>query len=524
MVEQPHVATILNVNDDEASRYMVSRMLQLAGYRVLEAATGVEALQRAQAKPDVVVLDIKLPDLSGYEVCARLRANPETSSIAVLHTSATFVTPDKKAKGLDGGADAYLTQPFEASELIATVRSLLRMRLAEREMRRRAEELAEADRRKDEFLAMLAHELRNPLAAITTAVGILDRRPAPDEKEARMRGIIHRQARHLSRLVDDLLDVSRITQGKVELRREKCDLRSLLEQALTTERPLFEARGLTLDVALPERPLWLEADATRLEQVFVNLLDNAAKYTDAGGRVQVRAELELSGGEAVAVVRVKDSGIGIPAEALPRVFDLFAQVDTTLERSRGGLGIGLTLVRSLVQMHGGRVSALSEGMGYGSEFVVRLPLLAATDAALLGPASACPRGGSPRRILVVEDNPDARQSLHELLELWGHEVTPAPDGLSGLSLAVTRRPEVALVDIGLPGLDGYRLAHELRARVGEHIRLVAITGYGGPEGRNRALAAGFDVHLVKPVQPEELARTLAGLPPAGAAEKDSSAA
>jgi CheY-like chemotaxis protein len=310
----------------------------------------------------------------------------------------------------------------------------------------------------------------------------------------------------------------------VELRRERCDLRSLLEQALSTERPLFEARGLTLDAALPERPLWLEADATRLEQVFVNLLDNAAKYTDAGGRVSVRAELELVGGEAVAVVRVKDSGIGIPAEALPRLFDLFTQVDTTLERTRGGLGIGLTLVRSLVQMHGGRVSALSEGMGYGSEFVVRLPLLAATDAALLGPVSTCPRGGSPRRILVVEDNPDARQSLHELLELWGHQVTTAPDGLSGLSLAVTRRPEVALVDIGLPGLDGYRLAHELRARVGEHIRLVAITGYGGPEGRNRALAAGFDVHLVKPVQPEELARTLAGLPPPGAAEKDSSAA
>jgi two-component system, sensor histidine kinase len=524
VVEQPIPATVLNVNDDEASRYLISRMLQLAGYRVLEAATGVEALQRAQAKPDVIILDIKLPDLSGYEVCARLRANPETSSIAVLHTSATFVTPDKKAKGLDGGADAYLTQPFEASELIATVRSLMRMRHAEREMRRKAEELAEADRRKDEFLAMLAHELRNPLAAITTAVGILDRRPAPDEKEARMRGIIHRQARHLSRLVDDLLDVSRITQGKVELRRERCDLRSLLEQALTTERPLFEARGLTLEVELPEHPLWCEADTTRLEQVFVNLLDNAAKYTDAGGHVRVRAELESAGpgGPAMAVVRVKDSGIGIPTEALARVFDLFAQVDVTLERSRGGLGIGLTLVRSLVQMHGGRVSALSEGSGYGSEFVVRLPLMPATQAALPAPAPACPRGGSPRRILVVEDNPDARQSLRELLELWGHRVDTAPDGLQGLSVAVARQPEVALVDIGLPGLDGYRLAHELRVRAGQHIRLVAITGYGGPEGRNRALAAGFDVHLVKPVQPEELARTLAQLPLAP--EQGSSAA
>ncbi|MBF5045263.1 response regulator [Aggregicoccus sp. 17bor-14] len=521
MVEQPTVATILNVNDDEANRYMVGRMLQMAGYRVIEAGTGLEALQKAQTKPDVIILDIKLPDLSGYEVCARLRANPDTASIAVLHTSATFVTPDKKAKGLDGGADAYLTQPFEATELVATVRSLIRLRHAEREMRRKAEELAEADKRKDEFLAMLAHELRNPLAAITTAVGILDRRPAPDEKEARMRGIIQRQARHLSRLVDDLLDVSRITQGKVELRRERCDLRALLEHALTTERPLMEARGLTLEVDLPQRPLWMEADCTRLEQVFVNLLDNAAKYTDGGGCVKVSVAVERVAADALAVVRVKDSGIGIPPEALARVFDLFAQVDTTLERSRGGLGIGLTLVRSLVQMHGGRVSALSEGLGYGSEFVVRLPLLPAVEAALPMAASAGTRT-EPRRILVVEDNPDARASLRELLELWGHSVETAPDGLQGLSAAVSSRPDVALVDIGLPGLDGYRLASELRARAGQDIRLVAITGYGGPEGHNRALAAGFDVHLVKPVQPDELARTLAALPVAPA--KDSSAA
>jgi two-component system, sensor histidine kinase len=316
--------------------------------------------------------------------------------------------------------------------------------------------------------------------------------------------------------------VSRITQGKVELRRERCDLRALLEHALTTERPLMEARGLTLDADLSDRPLWMEADCTRLEQVFVNLLDNAAKYTDGGGSVRVRTEVELFGGEAFAVVRVKDSGIGIPQEALARVFDLFAQADTSLERSRGGLGIGLTLVRSLVQMHGGRVSALSEGPGYGSEFVVRLPLLPAVEAALSVPMPTCAKGGSPRRILVVEDNPDARQSMRELLELWGHRVDTAPDGLAGLSTAVAQRPDVALVDIGLPGLDGYRLASELRARAGEAIRLVAITGYGGPEGRNRALAAGFDVHLVKPVQPDELARTLAALPLSAA--KDSSAA
>jgi signal transduction histidine kinase len=510
-VVEPHLTTVLVVNDDDASRYTTSRILTLAGHRVIEAASGGEALRMAtQAQPDLIVLDVKLPDISGYEVAARLRSRPETASISVMHTSATFVTADKRVLGLDSGADAYLTQPFEPAELIAMVRSLLRLRHAEREMRQRADLLADADRRKDEFLAMLAHELRNPLAAIMTAIGILERKPSDDAKEVRMRSIIHRQTHHLARLVDDLLDVSRITRGKVQLRRERVDLCAILQQVLTLIRPVAEGRGLQLESTLPEGALWLNADATRLEQVFMNLMDNAAKYTDAGGAISVRVLQEGADGSSQAVVRIKDTGIGIPAHKLPTIFELFSQVDESLERSRGGLGIGLTLVRNLVELHGGSVSVSSAGLDRGSEFVVRLPLAHAlpTLIDLRGTLSERPR---QRRILLVEDNSDARQALRDLLELWGHQVQVAQDGLDGVALAVEARPELALVDIGLPGLDGYRVAQELRARVGDDIRLVAITGYGGPEDRHRALQAGFDHHLVKPVKPDELGRLLTDL-------------
>jgi signal transduction histidine kinase len=505
-------ATILNVNDDDATRYLSTRTLRMAGYRVLEAATGEEALKlAAQERPDVVVLDVKLPDISGYEVCKRLRAQPHTASIAVMHTSATFVTPDKKVRGLEGGADAYLTEPFEGEELIATVRSLLRMRRAEQDLRRRAEHLTEADRRKDLFLAMLAHELRNPLAAITTAVSILERRATVEAKDARMVSIIQRQTNHLARLVDDLLDVSRLTRGKVELRQARVDLRGVLEQVLTVFRPQAESKQLELESSLPAVPLWMEADTTRLVQVFTNLLDNALKYTNEGGSISVKAERLVSeDGSASTRVRVKDTGIGIRAEILPSVFELFSQADESLERTRGGLGIGLTLVHNLVEMHGGRVEAHSEGPGRGAEFVVWLPLLpqvADAEQEVVLPELVKRR----RHILLVEDNTDARQTLQELLETWGHRVEVAADGLRGLELAVQRTPEVALVDIGLPGLDGYRVAEELRAKMGRGIRLVALTGYGGTDDHTRAREAGFDLHLVKPVKPDDLSRLLSEL-------------
>ncbi len=508
---EPTQETVLNVNDDAASRYMVGRILAMGGYHVLDAATGTEALRlAAEHRPEVVVLDVKLPDISGYEVCERLRANPDTAAIAVVHTSATFVSADKKVRGLEGGADAYLTEPFEPPELLATVKSLLRLRRAEQESRRRAEQLLQADRRKDEFLAMLAHELRNPLAAIMTAIGIIERMPAQDTKEARMRSIIQRQTHHLARLVDDLLDVSRMTRGKVELRRERVDLVAVLRQVLSIVKPTAESRGLTLETALPEGPLWMEADSTRLEQVFMNLLDNATKYTDPGGAVALHVERELVDGAPRARVRVRDTGIGIAPEKLADIFELFAQVDPSVERSRGGLGIGLTLVRALVELHGGRVEAHSAGEGSGCEFTVWLPLRRETLLEV-SPRLSEELRRRPRRILLVEDNSDARQAMRDLLELWGHQVRVAHDGVQGVELALRETPELALVDIGLPGLDGYRVAQELRARVGEGIRLVAITGYGGADDSHRARQAGFDFHLVKPVRPDDLDRLLSDL-------------
>ena len=325
-----------------------------------------------------------------------------------------------------------------------------------------------------------------------------------------MRSIIQRQTHHLARLVDDLLDVSRMTRGQVELRRERVDLGQVLRQVLSVIRPMAESRGLTVDTTLPHEAVWMDADGTRLEQVFMNLLDNATKYTDTGGAISLRAELSAREDRPGVVVRVRDTGIGIPAEKLPGIFELFAQVDPSVERSRGGLGIGLTLVRALVDMHGGHVEARSEGPGQGSEFTVWLPVQPRARVETHLKLSAEARRRS-RRILLVEDNSDARHTMCTLLELWGHQVRVAHDGVQGVELALRETPELALVDIGLPGLDGYRVARELRARVGGDIRLVAITGYGGAEDSLRARQAGFDLHLVKPVRPDDLDRLLADL-------------
>jgi PAS domain S-box-containing protein len=312
--------------------------------------------------------------------------------------------------------------------------------------------LKEADRKKDEFLAMLAHELRNPLAPIRNAVYILRGKGLPVPELQWAAEVIDRQVHQMTRLVDDLLDVSRITRGKVELRKEPVELANVVTSAVESSRPLIEKGGHELSVTIPSEPVHLEADPTRLAQVFLNLLNNAAKYTDRGGRISLSAHLEGSG---QVVVRVRDNGIGIPREMLPRVFELFAQVDRSMERSEGGLGIGLTLVQRLVEMHGGAVEARSDGPGTGSEFIVRLPVAAHIAAA--GPAAGAGQGGAPapRRILIVDDNRDAADSLGMLLRLMGNEIHTAHDGLQAVEAAASFRPEVVLLDIGLPKLNGY---------------------------------------------------------------------
>jgi signal transduction histidine kinase/CheY-like chemotaxis protein len=378
---------------------------------------------------------------------------------------------------------------------------------AEREQLLAREQAARADaeaanRAKDEFLAMLGHELRNPLFAIMNATSVLRRGEADAEHAGQLRGIIDRQAQHLSRLVDDLLDVSRLTSGKITLRRATVNLEDIAEGALAALGQAGRTGQHT--VVRDLEPVAVEGDPTRLEQIVGNLLDNAFKYTPPGGRIR----LAVRATETDAVVSVADTGAGIDPAILPRIFDLFVQAEGPLDRGRGGLGLGLTLVRRLVELHGGSVAAMSPGPGQGSEFVVRLPRQSgAVPVDAPGPARPAP---PPCRVLLVEDNPDVRDGLRVLLETWGHRVEEAADGAGGVATALATRPDVALIDIGLPGLDGYAVARALRTvPEGRGIFLVALTGYGQPEDRRRALEAGFDAHLIKPVDAEELADVLA---------------
>ncbi len=507
---------VLNVNDHEAARYMTTLMLKRAGFEVLEAGDGTTALALAERLPDVMVLDIRLPDIDGFEVCRRIRANPKTARIKILHTSATFVTLDKKIQGLEMGADGYLAQPFEVQELVATVQSLVRLSSAEHDLRDRADELVEEARRKDEFLAMLAHELRNPLSAISAALPLLAQREPVNEKEARARDIVDRQVRHLGKLVDDLLDVARVTRGRIELHPRSVDLTALLQRVVGAARDAkTNPRGQTLALDLPNTSLHVYGDPTRLEQVFANLIDNASKYTDSGGSIRLSVSKLSSGAEGRVRVLVRDTGIGISQDTLPTIFGLFSQAAVAIDRSRGGLGIGLTLARTLVELHGGRISAKSEGLGEGSQFEVDLPLMAIEQPRATPERPRDGRSASDpvsRRILLVEDNVDARQGLVDLWETWGHVVSTAGDGIEGVRRALAERPEIAFIDIGLPELDGYEVARRIRAEPGgDDFLLVALTGYGSPEQKARSLEAGFDHHLVKPVDPKRVQKLLEDL-------------
>lgn len=365
--------------------------------------------------------------------------------------------------------------------------------------RKQAEEaLQEANRRKDEFLATLSHELRNPLAAIASAVQILRLKGEEDPMLRHAQEVAERQTQHMKRLLDDLLDISRITRGKVRLQKELVDLATIVSHAVKTSSPLMQAQGHELSIHSPLAPLRLEADPVRLEQVLTNLLNNAAKYTPKGGHIRLFVDHE---GDQ-AILRVRDNGIGISPEILPNIFDLFVQADHSLARSQGGLGIGLTLVRGLVEMHGGTVAAYSAGLGKGSEFVVRIPALPATFEPTLRRTHATEAmSQTPRRLLLVDDNEDAAVLLATLLRMKGHDVRVVYDGLAALAAAAEHRPEVVLLDIGLPGMDGYEVARRIRQHEGlRRPVLIAMTGYSREEDLHRAKEAGFDHHLAKPVE------------------------
>lgn len=389
----------------------------------------------------------------------------------------------------------------------AYLRDITDRKALEDELRQRARELAEANQRKDQFLAVLAHELRNPLAPVVNGLHLLRLANGDPQTREKARDIMERQVRHLTRLVDDLLDVSRITRGKVELRREVLDLAPLIRAAAEDRRATLAQAGVQLSLEIPETPLWVVGDATRLTQVLNNLLDNAAKFKDGGDQVTVRLAVDTK--ECQAVLLVEDNGVGIESELLPRLFDTFAQADRSLDRPRGGLGLGLALVKGLIDLHGGKVRAASRGPGQGAEFSIRLPLKQ-EGPALAETPTVPPPARAMLRILVVEDNRDAAESLRMLLNLMGHEVQMAHTGPDGVRLADEWHPDLVLCDIGLPGLDGYGVANALRkSPATARTPLIAITGYGQEEDRWRTQQAGFDQHLTKPVDPADLQRVLA---------------
>jgi signal transduction histidine kinase len=533
---------MLVVDDDARNLLAFESVLADLDVNVIKVGSGTEALAYLLSHDvALILLDVQMPGMSGLETAAYIRQRERSRHVPIIFVTAHHPNDGDVVRGYSIGAVDYLFKPivdevlrskvgvfvelFRQREELRRSEELLRehkleeARIAweaerlreqmERE-RARAHELAETDRRKDEFLAMLGHELRNPLAPMWNTIRLIREQPEPPSVVAAL-DVMERQLRHLVRLVDDLLDVSRITTGKIELRRAAVSIPQVVEQALVTNHDLLRARGHACEVAVEDEPLWVDGDATRLAQVVANLVQNAAKYTEPNGKIRISAGLE----EGRVVLRVRDSGLGLAPEMLESIFDLFVQAHGTLDRAAGGLGIGLTLVRRLVELHGGTIEARSDGLGTGSEFTVRLPRGAPgerraekREQRLTGVARA-----RPRRVLVVEDNEDSRDMLQKVLELFGHTVEAANSGTAGLELALRRNAEVALIDIGLPGLDGLSLAREVRAQLpGRRPYLVALTGYGQPGDKRQALEAGFDDYLVKPVEPEQLSKLLDALP------------
>lgn len=389
------------------------------------------------------------------------------------------------------------------------IRDITERSRLERQTHAQAEALADLHQRKDEFLAMLSHELRNPLSAIFNALHVLRLQGNEDPIQQRAMTTMERQLGQLAHLVDDLLEVSRVITGRVQLQTERLDLRGLVEHAIASVRPLIEGRKHALSVSLPAEPVWVQGDPTRLEQVMVNLLNNAAKYTDAGGQIWLTLQPEHNGVEVV--LRVRDTGVGIAAELLPHIFDLFSQAQRTLDRSQGGLGIGLSLVQKLVELHGGKVAAHSAGLGQGSEFIVRLPALSPAGEPI-GVIETAQPSAETSRVLVVEDNIDAADMFVMTLQMFGHEAQAAYSGQSALNMAVEYQPDFVLLDIGLPDMDGYEVARRLLQQPQtKNVKLVAVTGYGQDSDRQRSQEAGIDFHLVKPVDLKKLQDLLATL-------------
>ena len=488
---------------------LAASVLQRAGFgtRICRDVDELFAEASQGAAAFVLTEELLVPE-AARRFADFLSAEEPWSDVPLLLFTSSDATIQRRAPTVELllplGNVILLDRPVRPITLVAAARSALRSR--RRQYSARAAMIAQKEglRRRDEFLAMLGHELRNPLGVILFSVDALEHAEA--ESAPRQREMIRRQTKHLARLVDDLLDVSRLTTGKIALQRRVLELGALVERSVQAAASLARDRDVEIVLRLASVPIEVDGDPVRLEQVVGNLLTNALKYSVRGGR----ATVTVGARERRAVIAVRDEGIGISPEMIPRIFDIFVQADASIDRSLGGLGIGLTIVRSLVAMHGGFVSASSAGIGRGAELLVELPL--ASGPVETEPSVPPLRPDGPRRVLVVEDSPDTRAVLKELLESDGHLVDVAADGIEGVERALSGRPEVAFVDIGLPGLDGHGVARKVRAALGRSVYLVAMTGYGQPDDRRRALDAGFDVFETKPIDAPRLFELLAGSP------------
>jgi signal transduction histidine kinase/ActR/RegA family two-component response regulator len=498
---------ILHVQHPDAGATSIADELRSAGFDVV-AEHDLDAVLRnlrTDAAPDLVLVGAGHPAIDAAEIVrvASSEEAPPGTKIVVIVPGPTH--GGERAEWLELGAHAVFNEPCDLDELVGMVRVLLRTRALEVELHQRTARLADADRRKDEFLAVLAHELRNPLNVMTTSLALLADRPPRDAVEARALAAMQRQTDHLRYMVDDLLDVSRVTRGELEIRRSPIDLVALLGRTLTSVREIMtDRKRQTLATELGDGPLWVAGDPVRLEQVFVHLLGNASKYTPEHGHIEV--QLKVQSGRAQ--VTVHDDGLGMSNATLSGLFGVTFHGEISGAPSSTGLGVGLALAKALVEAQGGSIAAHSEGRNRGSRFVVELPI---TDAPLEAEPAAEEEAhaGTSRTVLLVEDNDDARDLLHALCTRWGHRVLTAASGEQALAVAEVEPIDAAVIDLGLPGIDGYEVARRLRAsNAGAGIRLIALTGYGSHSARDGARRAGFDFHLVKPCEPDALRRVL----------------
>jgi signal transduction histidine kinase len=521
------IPKILVVNDNPASLLGMTAMLEQwteeLGYEIVTARSGEETLRQVLTHEfAVILLDVNMPGMDGFETAEAIHSRTSSASIPIIFVTAYLADEIHRLKGYQMGAADYLFTPIvpqilkaKLSVFVALARKNHELKAQTQALNERTRELTEINtdlarainerkfaekqnQAKDEFLAMLGHELRNPLSAISTAAQLISEPLSQSGGATQAHEVIQRQSKHLARIVDDLLDMSRVMAGKIQLCRQAVDLCRFTQNCLNTLRLSGRAESHIIDFDGEEA--WIDADLTRLEQMVVNLLDNALKYTPPGGMLTIRVEAQ----DNEAVLRVQDSGLGISAELLPHVFDVFVQGEQALDRAQGGLGIGLSLVRKLAQLHGGAVDAASPGSDQGSVFTIRFPLVEPAPRHQPNGPTAMDEIG-PCTILLIDDHDDGRMMMGMMLNAYGNEILEAANGTHGLALADSRQPDIALVDIGLPGIDGYEVARRLRANPATSgIRLIALTGYGSAADTQRAIDAGFDLHLVKPVDSERL--------------------